>query len=66
MDHTGNADPDLGHAEPGVMRGDADIAGGRDLEPGAETPAGQPRDDRGREVADCLAEIAQARDKDFG
>ena len=50
MDHRGNADADLGHAEFGVMRGDPEIAGGGDFQAAAEAPAGQPRDHGRRET----------------
>src|SRR5262245_29841357 len=66
MDHAGNADLDLGHAELGVMCGNPDIAGGGDFEAAAEAPTGQPRDHGGGEAADRLAEIAQASNERFG
>ena len=48
------------------MRRDPEIAGGGDLEPAAEAPAGQPCNYRGREAAHRLAEVAQAGDEGFG
>ena len=66
MDHRGNSDPDLRHAEFGVVRGDAEIAGGGDFEAAAEAPAGHPRDHRRRKRPHGLAEIAQAGDEFLG
>ena len=66
MNHRGDADPDLGHAEHRVMRRDADVAGGRDLEPATEAPAGQAGDDRRRKLPHGLAEVTQAADEAFG
>ncbi len=65
MNDGGNADPDLRHAEFGVVGGDPEIAGGRDLQPAAEAPAGHPCDHRRGKRAHRLAEIAQAGDEGF-
>ncbi len=65
MDHAGDTDLDLGHAEFGVMRRDPEIAGSRHLEAAAKAPARQPRDHGGREAAHGLAEVAQAGDEGF-
>ena len=63
MDDGGDADPDLGHAEFGVMRGYPEVAGSGDFEPAAEAPAGQARDHWRRKRAHGLAEVAQAGDE---
>ena len=65
VDHRGDADTDLRHAEFGVMRGNPEIAGGGDFESAAEAPAGQPRDHGRRKLAHGLAEVAQPRDEGF-
>ena len=43
-------EPDLGEAELGVLGGDAEVAGERELEPDAEAVARMPRDHRLREA----------------
>src|SRR5438105_7615503 len=63
MDDRGNANPDLGHAEPGVVRGDPEVAGGGDFEAAAEAPARHPCDHRRRKRAYSFAKIAQTRDE---
>ena len=65
MDHRGDADTHLRHAEFGVMGRNAEIAGGGDFQSAAEAPAGKPRDHGCRKVAHGLAEIAQPRDEGF-
>ena len=65
VDHRGDADLDLGHAEMGVMRGDPEIAGGGNFQPAAKAPAGQPRDHGRRKFAHGFAEVAQPRDEGF-
>jgi len=66
MNHRGDADLDLGHGELRILRGDAQVAGRRHLEPAAEAPAFQPRDHRNRKLSDRLAQVAQAGDEGFG
>ena len=66
MNDGGNTDPDLGHAEFGIMRGDPEIAGGGNFETAAETPARHPRDHRSRKGPHGFAEIAQAGDELLG
>src|SRR4051812_41180369 len=63
MDHRGNADLDLGHAEMGIMRRNPQIAGGGDFEAAAEAPAWHSRDYGRRELAHGLTEVAQPRDE---
>jgi hypothetical protein len=65
VDHRGDADAHLRHAELGVVGGNAEIAGGGDFEAPAEAPAGEPRDHGRRKVAHGLAEVAQPRDEGF-
>ncbi len=65
MDHAGNADPDFGHAEFGVVRGDPEVAGGGEFEPAAEAPAGHSRDHRRRKHPHRFTEVAQAGDEFF-
>ena len=65
MDHRGDADTHLRHAEFGVMGGNPEIAGGGDFEAAAEAPAGKPRDHRRRKMPHGLAEVAQPRDEGF-
>src|SRR5258708_12620354 len=66
MDHAGYADPDLGHAEFGVVRGNPEIAASCHFEAAAEAPAGHPRDGGSRKCPYRLAEVAQTRDELFG
>ena len=65
MDHRGDADADLRHAEFGVMGRNPEIAGGGDFEAAAEAPAGKPRDHGRGKVAHRLTEVAQPRDEGF-
>src|SRR3954470_16870813 len=59
MDHRGDTDLDLGHAEMGVMRCNPEIAGGGNFEAAAEAPARQTRDHRLRKLAHGFAEVTQ-------
>ncbi|MEH2516852.1 hypothetical protein V1279_002425 [Bradyrhizobium sp. AZCC 1610] len=58
MDHRGDADTHLRHAELGIMSRNPEIAGRGDFEAATEAPAGKPRDDRRGKVAHGLAEVA--------
>ena len=51
MDDRGNADATSGMPKCGVVRGNAEIAGGGEFQPAAEAPAGHPRDNRRRKGA---------------
>ncbi len=65
VDHRGDADTHLRHAEFGVMGGDPEIAGGRNLQSAAEAPPGKPGDHGRGKVAHGLAQVAQPRDEGF-
>ena len=65
VDHRGDTDTYLRHAEFGVMGGNAEIAGGGDFEATAQAPSGQPRDHGCRKAAHGLAEVAQPCDEGF-
>ena len=65
VDHRGDADTHLRHAEFGIMGGNPEIAGGGDFEAAAEAPAGKPRDHGCRKVSHGLAEVAQPGDEGF-
>ena len=66
LDDRRHADLHLGHAEDGVVGGDADVAGRRDLEAGAQRVAFGPADHRHRAVADRLAELVDQGDEGGG
>ena len=63
LDDRGDADPDFRHAEHRALAGDAQIAGGGELEPGAERVAVDPRDDRDRQAAERVAAAMHQRDE---
>src|SRR5258708_18491679 len=65
MDHAGYADPDLGHAEFGVVRGNPEIAASCHFEAAAQAPAKHPRDGGSRKCPYRLAEPAQTLDELF-
>src|ERR1700754_739378 len=66
MDHRGDADLNLRHAEFGVMGRDPEVAGGGGFEAAAEAPAGPPRDHRRRKRPYRLAEIPEAGNECLG
>ena len=63
LDDRGDADPDLRHAEEGAVAGDAQIAGGGELEPGAERIAVDPGDDRDRQAPKGVAAAMHGGDE---
>src|SRR6202048_4946194 len=66
MDDAGYADPDLGHAESGVVRGNPEVAASCHFEAAAEAPAGHPRDGGSRKCPHRFAEVAPTGDELFG
>ena len=66
MDDRGYPDPDLGHAEFGVVGGNTEVAGGGEFEATTKAPARHSRDHRPRKGPHRLTEIAQAGDEFLG
>ncbi len=63
LDDGGNADLDLGHAEMRRVGGDAQVAGRRHFEAGAQGVAFHAADHRHRTIADRLAELVDHGDE---
>src|SRR5579863_1558931 len=66
LDHRGNPDLDLRHAEFGTYPGDAQIAGGRDLEPCAQRVPLDARDHRDGQTPQAIAGFVEGRDEGAG
>ena len=63
LDHRGNAELDLLHAERRRLRRNAHIARRRHFQPAAEAIAVDARDHRDREIADRVTALVQPRDE---